>query len=127
MKAYSTSEWSLRLPPGWEALAKDGCRSIFKPNGAGALQISAAVKDGTVTHEDLVEFASLPQVSGAAEVHVGGFVGLEEDDCQEATFWRRWWLRNGRVALFVTYNCAVDDRHEERVAVDQILRSLSAP
>lgn len=100
---------------------------MFADADRGALQVSAyRNEEEDVSDEDLQAFASEhvdgdlalePTVIGAFD---GYCVSYEEGD----SWWSEWFGRNGRVLLYVTYNCAVADQGEEFAEVEEILESL---
>lgn len=123
---FGTDTWSLEVPAGWRASHDGDCATLVGPGDVGALQFSAALKDSEVLDRDLRDFASEHLAAGAhAEaVDAGDYAGFEIAFRDGERCWRQWFLRRGRQALFVTYNCAVDHRGAEDDAVRQVLASL---
>jgi hypothetical protein len=126
-KARGTS-WELSLEPFWLAQHHDECESIFRPDGVGALQLSSARKEGDVTDDDLVGFASEHVNAGARtmSVNLGDFSGIAIHYNADGSNWRKWFLKHRSVALFVTYNCAEEDGGVEDDQVDNMLATLQA-
>ena len=102
------------------------CTSIWHAESVGALQVSSAVKDGTVTDSDLFEFANENLQCGTdpVKVKLGDFTGILLEFVAEETAWRSWYLRSEDVALFVTYNCAAAYSGLENERVDAVLARL---
>jgi len=123
---FGTDTWTLQVPSGWRAWHDDECSTLVGPDDIGALQVSAARKDSDVLDQDLCEFASEQLAAGAhAEpAEAGDYAGFEIAFSNGDRYWRQWFLCRGRQALFVTYNCALDDRGAEDDAVRQALASL---
>lgn len=123
---FGTDTWTLLVPSGWRAWHDEECATLVGPGDLGALQVSAAVKDSEVLEQDLREFASEHLAAGAhaAATEAGDYSGIEIAFSDGDTYWRQWFLRRGRQALFVTYNCALDSRGAEDDAVRQALASL---
>jgi hypothetical protein len=94
----------------------------------GALQISAAFKDREVVDADLRDFAADHLNAGAnpRPTEAGEFVGFEISFSDGERFWRQWYLRNGRQAIFVTYNCGLASRGVEDGPLGAALASLQA-
>jgi len=113
------AEWSLTLAPSWQANDDEDGFCIVRPEGLGALQI---------TDEDLTDFAADHLDAGARTrpVTLGNFSEIAIRYGADGIHWRRWFLRHGPVALFVTYNCAEADRGIEDADFDQMLGSLRA-
>ena len=55
----------------------------------------------------------------------GQFHGYQLVYGAENTFWRKCWLRNGKVFLFASYNCDIKDNEIESTTINQIMGSLS--
>lgn len=94
----------------------------------GALQISAAFKESDVSHEDLLDFASDHIDAGARPVEfaAGTFEGITFCYGDGESHWQRWYLRDGRQMLLVTYNCPVELRGAEDDVVVKALKTLSS-
>lgn len=123
---FGTDTWTLQVPSGWRAWHDEECTTLVGPGGLGALQVSVAVKDSEVLDEDLRDFASEHLAAGAhAEAaEAGDYAGFEVAFSDGERYWRQWFLRRGRQALFVTYNCEGGHRGADDDAVRQILASL---
>lgn len=118
--------WQANRPDGWEVKRDDDCITLHRHDGHGALQISTAFKDASVTTEDLHDYASRHIEAGAKtrDLTCGDFVGFTLAFGENDIYWRHWYLRHGNQMLFITYNCSIDDRGKEDAAVAQILHSL---
>jgi len=128
-REYRSSLWAIELPPGWSAEEGEGCVTLSAGRGVGALQISAYRRDGEdVTDEDLNGLAG-DELSGTSprNVSCGDFSGIDVSRAGAERFWREVWLRSGPVLLYVTYNCAAEDRDVELESVNRMLSSLSGP
>jgi hypothetical protein len=124
---FGTPNWSLTVAAGWNAYHELECATLVHDPSGGALQISAAFKDSDVTDEDLLDFAAEHIESGrkGVQVQLGDFRGWAFTYVMTGAFWRCWYLRRESQALFVTYNCPVEERGAEDSDVDQMLGSLS--
>ena len=128
-KEYKSSWWAVELPPGWSVEEEKDCVSLSAEQGVGALQISAYRRDGEpVTDEDLCEFAEDELSDGVIPqaVAFGDFRGVATSKVEGKNFWRKLWLRSGALLLYVTYNCAAEDRAVEVEAVNRMLSSLKS-
>ena len=126
MRTTGGVSWELVLDSSWSAQSDEECDTILPNDGVGALQISTARKDGDVSDDDLEDFAENEIGAGAipTPTQLGAFRGFALTYEADGTHWRRWYLRNGQVALFATYNCNVDDKGKEDLQVDKMLSSL---
>ena len=125
-RGLSGLSWRVVLPPGWRSEPNEACHAAVPDHGVGALQFSSARKgDQAVTEADLLEFAQ-DDLEGrqSGEVTSGDFTGITVEFTSEGVYWRKWWLRNGSVLLFVTYNCVAGEEGSEATAIDMILGSL---
>ncbi|KAB7624305.1 hypothetical protein [Alkalilimnicola sp. S0819] len=120
-------DWKIDLPAHWEVEEDEDSTIIYEEDGVGALQISGLVAEQDVTDGDLREFAAEHLAAGArAEaVELGEFSGFTFSYTEDDEHWREWYLRTGPVALFVTYNCDLEDRGVEDEAMEQVLGTLS--
>lgn len=120
-RRFRSDTWSLTVPEEWSARNDEPVATLHNIDPIGVLQISAAFKDTKVLEADLRGFASEHIAAGVKTrpCTAGDFVGFEIAFGDEESFWRQWYLRNGRQMLFVTYNCGADYRGIE----DEIVRS----
>ena len=120
--------WSLELPDGWTSEEAGDAVAVFRPDGVGALQISAHFRESLVSDEDLRELAEEHLRKGAAPkpVQLGAFVGFQIAFAAADTFWSQWLVRRGQQALFVTYNCPVAERGHEYDEAKMLLQTLRA-
>ncbi len=125
---FGRETWSLVVPDGWHARHDPECATLECEPAIGALQISAAFKDSPVLDEDLRDFASEHLEAGAImrPTVAGDFVGFEIAYSDGGTSWRQWYLRCDNQALFVTYNCAENERGREDASIAEVLASLTA-
>ena len=128
-KEYKSSWWAVMLPSDWSAEEEEDCVTLSAERGVGAMQISAYRRDGEpVTNEDLNDLAGDELTDGPIPQNVscGDFRGIAVSNFSDERFWRKFWLRSGSLLLYVTYNCAAEDRAAEVEAVNQMLSSLKS-
>lgn len=119
--------WSILLASDWLSEQEDGCASFWREDGVGALQISAHSHDsGSVPADDLKDFTKgeFPDDATLKTIRCGQFVGVGIDYVADGKFWRKRWVHQGPLLLFVTYNSDVDDRAVELEAVNEMLATL---
>src|SRR5215475_11883437 len=70
--------WSVQVPSGWRARADAKCATFHQARSFGALQISSAQKDTTITDTDLEEFANdrIPEGAELIRVAYSNFSGF---------------------------------------------------
>ena len=78
--------------------------------------------------QDLLDASDLTpeQYRRLSEQDWGEFHGYQFVYAEGDTFWRRWWLANGKTFLFVTYICQKTDMKVELEPVNSMLSSLRA-
>lgn len=128
MTEYVSAYWTVSLPIDWIATNHPECATFERQVGVGALQISAAHKEGLVTDEELREFAGDHLSAGATtkNLRLGDFEGFTFRYRDGDRNCRQWFLRCAATAVFVTYNCPLESKGEEDEMVDSILGSLRA-
>ncbi|MBM3496803.1 MAG: hypothetical protein FJX72_21150 [Armatimonadetes bacterium] len=115
----------MSLQRGWVGRHDPECATITRHNGVGALQVSAARKDGPVSDDDLRDFAKdVPQEAVGVPVQHGAFTGLEYRFVREGQAWIQWFLRSDSTVVFVTYNCDASNRGLDDKDVLDMLASL---
>jgi hypothetical protein len=120
--------WSVATD-GWFVDDHPECITLRPPEDDAALQISARHKtDGRIEPAEVRAMADRTAQQDGVEVLpavCGAFTGVTVTFSEGAYYWRRWWVANDTVLLFVTYNINSSglDRHEAEV--DAILRSLA--
>ena len=130
LHSYISHWWSVQLPTNWLVEEGEECVSLYSPTGVGALQISAYRKDdGVVTDKLLLGFVNKEQNLQNAvpeSVHCGELTGFTISHVEDGTFWQKWWIGKGRLLLFVTYNCKVENREVELATVSTIFGTFAS-
>ncbi len=128
------------LPDGWTVDESEEPLSIYRPDGAGALQVTVQairpLKPGEKIDVALM-LSSFLRSTGvdpdAAPVRRRRGPGLDWAFAEHAgeapegggrALWRVWMATNHDIVAFLTYACAEEDRDRERAEVDRILDSL---
>lgn len=122
---FKGTSWRVELPDGWDSWRDPECDAMVPPTDLGVLQISAARNmHGPATDQDLLDLMERNEQEAATRVDVGGFVGYYCAIVEDGTHWRRWVLRHDDMAVFVTYNCDVQDAGRENRDIDEVLATL---
>jgi len=127
--SYQTDLWKLTVSAPWQLRQVDQCIEITQPEGMGAIHISAARKQkGLVSDDDLRNSAAkeLPEGEELSEAFFGEFTGFSTSytDWHTDTFWKKWWLGNRDVMLYLTYNCNRGDEELELPYAEKLLTHL---
>lgn len=127
--SFKSAWWSVELPSGWIGSEDPECVTFRATPPLGALQLSAALKDGgSITEEDLqslVKESPSPRTE-LVKVSYGSFFGVAIQYVKEGLFWREWWLASGRLMIYATYNVAKGGEDLEEDKIESILSSLSS-
>ena len=124
--------YSMTIPDSWIAEEEDSISSIYEENtGVGAITCSAYVIPETyefLIEAELMHFISSDIINTTATVLNGKRIEAGLGECSVFTpdgGYRKYFVafRNGR-AVFITYQCAAEDRFAELAVVEEIIRSL---
>lgn len=126
MTRYTTALWSLELADGWVGEHQDDCHSLSHPEGFGTLSLSAFEHSGPADDELLQHLAAEHLEAGAPSepVRCGPFRGFALSYGADDGFWSEWYLRAGRVVLFVSYTCAPEHEALDDEVIEGMLGSL---
>jgi hypothetical protein len=123
-------DWfSLEPKDGWQAEQHPECVTLTAAPEGGSFQLSAARKEASpISPAEVREMAALNRnVMGKAfPVVIGGFKGLSVRYQYEGSFWRRFWLAQGHLLVFATYNGPPEFSAAEEPAVEAMLGTLRA-
>jgi len=131
--------YRLTLPDGWEADEEEqDVVAIYKPEGAGALQVSAQTPrplppGGKIdvflmlraflkqTGVDFVEEAATRRTERGVDWATFDY---DDNPGDEKLHVRSWMATNHDILVFLTYACREEDKDLERAAVDEIVASI---
>ena len=119
--------WELDLVDDWAAQKDEDCVTISRPNGVGALQVSAYRKDnGKITDEELLEATDSDATSREklSRVKISALEGYERSDLSGSSFSHQWWLGSDETMIYMTYNCEMSDQTVESDAVNTMVASI---
>jgi hypothetical protein len=119
--------WELSLAQGWAAQDDPECLSLTKSDDGGAFQLSAAVKSqGPIQQEEIKEFyqSRVPTQSKLQQASFGSFQGFVAHYIEDEAIWYKFWLANGSLLVFATYNGTEDAWMAEKDDIYAMLGSL---
>ncbi|MFK7830870.1 MAG: hypothetical protein AB8B57_13920 [Congregibacter sp.] len=123
MHVLEAGDWSLLLPPEWQAEDDGESIVIGDRDDVGCLEISELHKeDGEFGATDLAELTAESQPW--IPLHCGSFTGLVSGLIEEEVAIREWYLTAGDLLLYITYSCELENRGMDDSAVDEILDTL---
>jgi len=121
-------DWfSLELSAGWKAEQHTECVTLTTSPDGGSFQLSAARKEASpINRAEVREMAShdATLMGKAFPVAMSSFKGLSVRYQHEGAFWRRFWLAQGHLLVFATYNGPPESSVAEEPAVEAMLGTL---
>ncbi len=128
MKIYQGNHFTVSVPNVWQGVFDDEEEYdiLYNPDGPGELQFSAVRHDIELSFNDLKNIAAEDIQGGARiqELELGDFRGFLFDYDIDEDYWCEWYLARGRLMLFVTYTCPMEDDGKEYDDVDLIMGTL---
>lgn len=127
MQVLETDWWSLLLPVEWSAEHEDGIVVIGDRDGVGCIEISEWQPEEGAQGESLQALAQANTLPGASwqPCRLGAFSGLNSAGTEEGMAIREWYVQSGRLLLYITYSCELDNAGMDDAVVDEILATLS--
>ena len=127
--SYQSSWWSIELAPGWSGQHDEECHTFVRGREpVSALQISTYRKEeGDVTDAEIKDFGVKKHLDAGCPVHpiaISTFRGFYVSHVRDGVCWREWHLHDGRLLLFVTYNCDEAQKGIEDAEVDGMLKTI---
>ena len=124
---YTTENWKLELAENWEGELDEDIHLLYHPDGVGCIQISGYLKeDNKITRNEIIELTDLDKEEQAylKEYETGNFHGVQFVYSEGDIFWRKYWLANDNLLLFITYNCELNDKEIEVKVIKEMLKTL---
>jgi len=140
MSLFEKKGWyRVAVPEGWEVDSDEEPPAIYRPEGVGALHLTAQAPRPLKPGERIDVFLMLRAYLNQTGVDLHAIPsrrwserGVDWASCDytgdnaegETLFWRVWMATNHDVLVFLTYACREEDKDVERDAVDRIVSSL---
>ena len=123
MRVLETDNWSLLLPPEWQAEQDDDGVFISDRDGVGCLEISVLVSEaGVASLEDLRSLSGAPDA--LESVRLADRQAWTARYEEEGVALREWWLLSDDAMLLITYSCELENAGMDDAIVDDILSTL---
>jgi len=118
--------WHLKMPLHWSFRNDEECVTFSGDPDLGALQLSVREKEDVVDNEDLRAFAAdrADAASPLQPVAIDSLVGFYAQTVTDDILWREWWLRAGRIMVYITYNVEAEVAEREGDIVDAMISTL---
>ncbi len=98
--------------------------SIYRPDGAGVLRIQSYVAPDDVSQGALRHLTNVEASTKLRWQEWGDLSGYQYSYTERGSFYKQWWLTNGRTILFITYDCDADAQQIEIEAIDKMVNSI---
>lgn len=124
---YQTSMWSIDSPDDWEVDQDEFSTSFFSPEGGGILQIHASAREHGMFGEEELRSAAASRIDEGMQLTAavaGDFSGLTTSFARERNQWREWWLRSGRVMLYIAHMQSKADTTSNEDTLAAVLATL---
>ena len=128
---HKSTWWALETA-GWSVDVSDESTALTPCDAEeeAALVISAYRKAaGTIAPEELWEMSGKgsPPSAARSEICCGDFHGYHARyDDEDGVHWRIWWLAQGALHVYATFNCMLPDAGKHDAALDWMLSTLRA-
>lgn len=122
--------YNLDIPDSYSIESEDGVNTIYDPEGVGAINISAYEIPKSYEFDleyELADFVS--SVTKIAPENADHVFETSDHRCyteyiDEDSAWRFWLHFENNKAIFISYNCKIEQQEEETEMVDSIVDSL---
>jgi hypothetical protein len=132
-KTLSFPTFRIDVPDSWDQHIKTG--PADQPAGGvqfhysddlGSLKIQSLEAPEVVSEARLRNLTNLDAATTLTWQHWGDFSGYQYDYEERGAFFRQWWLVNGQIVVFITYQTDPDSKDIATADIDRVVRSLSA-
>ena len=98
--------------------------SIYRPDGVGVLKMKSYVAPDDVSQVALRNLTNVEASTKLRWQEWGDLSGYQYSYTERGSFYKQWWLTNGRTILFITYDCDADAQQIEIEAIDKMISSI---
>lgn len=130
MRLLETQCWTMPVPDDWQIEVDEDTVIVADNEGVGSLEFSVLELEGAVPGSDeLRELAAefVPPEAGTGQaLRCGAWEGLRFEYEAAGDYCRDWVLAHAARVLLISYTCALDHRHLDDAAIDELLDELTA-
>ena len=117
-------DFKASVPETWRIEKSGDLYSAFdESDGLGALQFTLYIFPENESVVDALQDYLSYKHDGVKANLKDNYAYAETTDL-DGIYWRYWILHNKRNAIFISYNCEVDDKTKENGIVNHIIKSL---
>jgi hypothetical protein len=98
--------------------------SIYRPDEVGVLKMKSYVAPKDVSQVVLRNLTNVEASTKLRWQDWGDLSGYQYSYTERGSFYKQWWLTNGRTMLFITYECDAGAQQIEFDAIDKMISSI---
>ena len=129
MRIVETDHWCLLLSGEWSAESEDGTVCIRDADDVDEIRISTLLQSAdALLVGSTKEFAAResPDVTHWCEIKLGSFLGVMGQFIDQDAAVREWYVKSGKLLLYISHVCHIKDVGLDDAAVDELLETLVA-
>jgi hypothetical protein len=131
-ETLSFPSFRIEIQDGWEHSIENGpggdwgnTISLRHTNGVGILKMRSYHAPAVVSKDILRNLTNLESSIPLSWQNWGDYSGYQYSYVESDSYYRQWWLANGRTIIFVTYQCDPESKDFEAEDIDEIIRSIT--
>ncbi len=131
-ETLSFPSFQIEIHDGWEHSIENGSGdawgntiSLRHTNGVGILKMRSYHAPAVVSEGILRNLTNLELSIPLTWQNWGDYSGYQYRYVESDSYYRQWWLANGRTIIFVTYQCDPESKDIEAEEIDEIIRSIT--
>lgn len=129
----SFSSFQIEIPAGWEHSIESRpgydwghVARLRHPDRRGGLEFLAYDAPVAVGKDKLRNMTNVDASILMTWQQWGDYSGYQYDYVERGSFYRQWWLVNGRAMMFITYQNDPEFKDSDTEEIDKIVRSITA-
>lgn len=132
-KTLSFSSFQMEIPADWEHSIENNpgnnWHNVFElhhPDRTGSLKCLSYDAPVVVGKEELRNMTNVDASIPLTWQQWGDYSGYQYDYLERDSFYRQWWLVNGRAMIFITYQNDPESKDSDTEEIDKLVRSITA-
>jgi len=132
-KTLSFPSFQIEVPADWEhSIESDpadhpgNVARLRDPDRPGNLKLLSYDAPVLVGKEKLRNMTNMDASIPLNWQQWGDYSGYEYNYVERGSFYRQWWLVNGRALIFITYQSDPESKDSDTAQIDRIVRSITA-
>jgi hypothetical protein len=132
-ETLSFSSFQIEIPPGWEHSIESSSGNdwgnvvrLWHPDRAGSLKFLSYDAPVAVDKDRLRNMTNVDASIVLTWQQWGDYSGYQYDYLERGSFYRQWWLVNGRAMIFITYQSDPESKDSHAAEIDKLVDSITA-